>query len=107
MSRARHKAAGGATPQNEKPKAEYSGSAGKVDEEAEEKKHGGRTKRKSGGKVEGEMAPMNLGRAARKRGGRTGGGGSNRSPLTSAANSANPDGHTPDMTGDASDGERP
>lgn len=105
MSRARHKAQGGATPSNEKPKV-YAGEAGNVDNEAEERKRGGRAKRKHGGKVEGDKAPMNLGRAARKRGGRTGGG-SNRSPLTSAANSSNPEGHTPDMSGDASDGERP
>jgi hypothetical protein len=54
--------------------------------EAEERKHGGRAKRKHGGKtmvghVEGEKAKMHAGRKPRKAGGRTG---SNFNPLSSA-----------------------
>jgi hypothetical protein len=51
--------------------------------EAEERKSGGRAKRKHGGamKVEGEKAKMHAGRKPRKAGGRTG---SNFSPLSSA-----------------------
>jgi hypothetical protein len=58
----------------------------KVAKEAEERKHGGRAKRKHGGKVhvgavEGEKAKHHAGRMPRKSGGRTG---SNMNPLSSA-----------------------
>ena len=49
-----------------------------VNDEAEERKRGGKTV----GKVKGEKAKMHAGRAARKSGGRTG---SNMNPLSSAA----------------------
>lgn len=56
-----------------------------IAKEAEERKHGGRTKRKHGGKihmgkVEGEHSKMHAGRKPRKSGG------SNMNPLSSAAN---------------------
>ena len=49
-----------------------------VNDEAEERKRGGKTV----GKVKGDKAKANMGRAARKSGGRTG---SNMNPLSSAA----------------------
>ena len=49
-----------------------------VNDEAEERKRGGKTV----GKVKGEKAKANMGRPARKSGGRTG---SNMNPLSSAA----------------------
>ena len=49
-----------------------------VNDEAEERKRGGKTM----GKVKGGKAKANMGRAARKSGGRTG---SNMNPLSSAA----------------------
>lgn len=51
-----------------------------VNEEAEERKHGGKVK-KHVGKADGMMAKKHAGRAARKSGGRTG---SNMNPLSSA-----------------------
>lgn len=54
----------------------------KVNDEAEERKAGGRVARKEGGKIAGAAPAANLGRAARKSGGRAG---SNFSPLSSAA----------------------
>ena len=49
-----------------------------VNDEAEERKRGGKTM----GKMDGKKAKANMGRSARKSGGRTG---SNMSPLSSAA----------------------
>jgi hypothetical protein len=43
--------------------------ADKIFDEAEERKHGGRTKRKHGGMAEGMEAKMHAGRKARKSGG--------------------------------------
>lgn len=59
-----------------------------IQKESEERKHGGRAKRKHGGKtmvgkVEGEHAKMHAGRKPRKAGGRAG---SDGNPLSSAAN---------------------
>lgn len=73
-----------------------------VEEEAEEKKHGGRTKRKHGGHVDGKKPHHRMDRKrggkvhehgkhmmpGRKRGGRVG---SDTSPLTSAHNTSSPD----------------
>jgi hypothetical protein len=56
-----------------------------IQKEADEKKHGGRAKKASGGKmvgkVEGKMGAMHAGRKPRKSGGRTG---SDSNPLTSS-----------------------
>jgi hypothetical protein len=54
-----------------------------IQKEAEEKKHGGRAKRKHGGevRVHGSKMKEHLGRKPRKHGGRTG---SDSSPLTSS-----------------------
>lgn len=108
MSGARHhRARGGGT--NEKAESKWDkeseGSAKEPndeasdtpeDKEAKERKHGGRVKdcmpeRKHGGKVkdehrvEGKMAKMHMGRPGRKSGGRVG---SDKSPLSSAANAS-------------------
>jgi hypothetical protein len=61
----------------------------KVNDEAEERKHGGRTK-KHVGKVHGMHAMHHAGRKPRKAGGRTG---SNMNPLSSAHHGTPPKGH--------------
>lgn len=68
--------------------ARYSG--GKPAAEAEERKHGGRAKKKHVGKVDGEKSKMHAGRKPRKSGGRTG---SNFNPLSSAHSGTSPKGH--------------
>lgn len=69
-----------------KDKPEARTNAKEIDEEAEERKKGGRAKRKHGGKmigkVEGEKATHHAGRKPRKAGGRTSG--SDGNPFTSA-----------------------
>jgi hypothetical protein len=69
-----------------KDKPEARTNAKEIDEEAEERKKGGRAKRKHGGKmigkVEGEKAMHHAGRKPRKAGGRTSG--SDGNPFTSA-----------------------
>lgn len=67
--------------------------ADKIFSEAEERKSGGRTKRKSGGLVPGEKGMCNAGRKPRKSGGRT----SDANPFTSAAKGSAPKGHKVDM----------
>ena|SRR6185312_823486 len=65
----------------------YDAQGSNVEKEADEKKRGGRVKRKHGGRtkdehrVEGKMAKMHLGRPGRKAGGRVG---ADKSPLSSA-----------------------
>lgn len=61
-----------------------------VNSEAEERKRGGRAKRRSGGKVHGESASCHAGRKPRKSGGRAG---SNFNPLSSAHKGSAPRGH--------------
>ena len=72
--------------EDEKTKPEARTNAKEIDEEAEERKKGGRAKRKHGGKmigkVEGEKAMHHAGRKPRKAGGRTSG--SDGNPFTSA-----------------------
>jgi hypothetical protein len=69
-----------------KDKPESRTNAKEIDSEAEERKSGGRAKRKHGGKlvgkVEGEKSHMHAGRKPRKAGGRTSG--SDGNPFTSA-----------------------
>lgn len=60
-----------------------------VNDEAEERKLGGRAKKKHVGKVHGD-AKVNAGRKARNTGGRAG---SDRSPLSSAHAGTSPKGH--------------
>lgn len=80
----------GVTDSTEAPKEVYSGKGSKVVKEADEKKHGGRVKRKHGGKVEhhkmeGHAAMRRLDRPGRKMGGRCG---ADTSPLSSAQGKA-------------------
>ena len=84
----RSRATGGSNEAEEdlKDKPEARTNAKKIDEEAEERKHGGRAKRKHGGKtevghIEGKKEHMHAGRKPRKSGGRTG---SDGSPFTTA-----------------------
>lgn len=118
MSRARHKKASGGEADFGSPKDDYKadekdkptnyGSSTNVSKEAEEKKRGGRAKRKHGGGVSkhheaGEhmkhakhvgnvkgARDVHAGRAPRKSGGRTG---SNFSPMSSAHAGEPPRGH--------------
>lgn len=61
-----------------------------VEKESEERKHGGRAKRKHGGKVHGEMAAHHAGRKPRKSGGRA----SDQSPFSSAKSGKSAPGHS-------------
>jgi hypothetical protein len=61
----------------------------KVNDEAEERKRGGRAKKKHVGKVDGK-SESHAGRKARKSGGRAG---SDKSPLSSAHAGTSPKGH--------------
>ena len=90
--KARHKkATGGVVEKNESPRDTYAGAESNVRKEADERKSGGRVKRKEGGKVEGKMSKMRLDRPGRKAGGRVG---ADKSPLSSAATMTNPPGRT-------------
>lgn len=63
-----------------------------VNDEAEERKHGGRTGRKYGGKADGEMARKHAGRKPRKSGGSC-----EASPFSSARRGTAPKGRKLDM----------
>src|ERR1039457_4611475 len=97
--------------EDEETKPEDRTNAKKIDEEAEEKKRGGRAKRKFGGHVhhekmeemkhakhvgpvKGEAAVHHAGRKPRKSGGRTG---SDTNPLSSAAKGKEPRGHSEEI----------
>ena len=69
---------GGVAVKDEAPSDVYAGAGSPTAKAAKERKRGGKTV----GKVAGMKAPMNMGRAPRKSGGRTG---SNMNPLSSAA----------------------
>ena len=109
--RKHHKAAGGAMESPASGDREYEEdlkdkpmryTGGKPEDEAEERKHGGRAKRKHGGpvkkkkhhemKVDGEHAVHHAGRKPRKSGGRTG---SDSHPFSSARHGTEPKGHNP------------
>lgn len=70
--------------------------ATKIEDEASERKSGGRAGRKAGGMVMGAAPAANAGRAARKSGGRAS---CEASPFTSAHKGTSPKGHKAD--GDA------
>ncbi len=82
---AKKRASGGAT----KPEF-YAGAGSNVAKEAEEKKHGGKVKRKHGGTVHGHHAKHRLDRPGRKRGGAVG---ADMRPLSSAYRETNAKGH--------------
>jgi hypothetical protein len=100
--RAEHKKGGkvekheGTWAADEAPKEVYAGAGSDVVKEAEEKKRGGRTKRKHGGhvhhmgKVHGEHAKHRADRPKRKHGGKAG---SNMNPLSSAHKGMEPSDH--------------
>lgn len=108
MSRARHKhEAGGVVDKDESPKEVYAGKGSHVEEEADERKDGGkvghkRMKHKDGGCIEGHAGKRRLDRPGRKRGG---GVGSDMHPLSSASKITNAEGHDAD-TGDADKGSK-
>jgi len=90
MSKMRHKKAGGSVGNDKDGEAESKGSGktqdytpkNNVEDEADERKKGGRVKKRAdGGKVEGCSPKMRLDRKKRKDGGRVG---SDKSPLSSA-----------------------
>ena len=90
MSKMRHKKSGGSVGNDmdgaeeskgsKKVKA-YDGGGSNVEKEADEKKAGGRVKKKAGGAVEGDKPKERLDRPKRKAGGRVG---SDKSPFSSA-----------------------
>ncbi|MBM7047574.1 hypothetical protein [Rhizobium lusitanum] len=73
---------GGVVPKDESPKDVYAGADSNVKKEADERKDGGRVKKKEMGKVDGKKSKMRLDRPGRKAGGRVG---ADSSPLSSAA----------------------
>ena len=73
---------GGVVPKDDSPKEVYAGGGSKVVKEADERKDGGRVKKKEVGKPDGKMSKMRLDRPGRKSGGRVG---ADSSPLSSAA----------------------
>ena len=96
----KHRASGGKTEESpaegtktweedKAPSDVYAGKGSPTEKEADERKHGGRAKRKSGGKVHG-MAQHHAGRMPRKSGGRAG---SNFNPFSSARSGTAPRGH--------------
>lgn len=91
--RAHHAKGGAAEPDHDV----YAGEHSNVVKEAEEKKRGGRTGKKRGGHIEnlegGGRKKHRLDRPGRKRGGRAG---ADKTPLTSASNTKNADGHDSD-----------
>jgi hypothetical protein len=77
------RASGGVVPKDESPKDVYAGADSNVKKEADERKDGGRVKKKKEmGKVDGKKSKMRLDRPGRKSGGRVG---ADSSPLSSAA----------------------
>lgn len=81
------RASGGVVDKDESPKEVYAGAGSNVVKEADERKDGGRVKRKEGGKVDGKKSKMRLDRPGRKMGGRVG---ADRSPLSEAAKLTGP-----------------
>ena len=79
-------------------KNERRNTAPKIENAAEERKCGGRAKRKRGGLVPGEKGPSHAGRKPRKSGGRAT---SDQNPFTSAYKGTQPKGHKVDMEMDA------
>lgn len=96
----KHKASGGemdspkegtkSWEEDKAPSEVYAGKGSNVEKEADERKRGGRAKRKFGGKIHGGAPAVHAGRAMRKSGGRTG---SNFSPFSSAKKGTGPRDH--------------
>lgn len=85
MSKMKHKFEGGKVSNDEEAPSKdvkaYDAQGSKVEEEAKEKKHGGKVKRADGGKVEGKKPKMRMDRPCRAAGGRVG---SDKAPFSSA-----------------------
>jgi hypothetical protein len=78
----------------------YNAQGSNVEKEAEEKKSGGRVKRKAGGAAMGDSAKKRFDRPGRKRGGAIG---ADMHPLSSAAKIRPASGHTDTMSGEGGD----
>lgn len=99
------RSSGGVNDESEdlKDKPERYNKAPKIEDAAEERKAGGRTKRKRGGmtkdcgEVSGEKEMMRADRKPRKNGGRTG---SDQSPFSSARKGEDPKGHKTEAESD-------
>lgn len=104
MSRARHKSGGGVMDSDKSPTDTYAGGSSNVKMEAEEKKNGGRTKRKfkDGGSIDGMPGKKRMDRPGRKSGGRIG---ADKAPLSTAAKITPASGHDAPVSGNASDGD--
>lgn len=78
------RASGGVVAKDDAPKDVYAGGESPTRKEADERKDGGRVKKKlkDGGKVEGKKTKMRLDRPGRKSGGRVG---ADSGPLSSAS----------------------
>lgn len=87
------RATGGSTEaaEDDKKKNQRYTYESKVQDEAEERKAGGRAKRKSGGMAMGDSAKCHAGRKPRKSGGRAG---SDKNPFSSARSGTEPKGHS-------------
>lgn len=83
------RAGGGVVDKDDAPRMVYAGAGSNVVKEADERKRGGSVKAKKEMKVSGAKAKMRLDRPGRKMGGRVG---ADKSPLSSAAKTSDPDG---------------
>lgn len=83
------RAGGGVVPTDEAPREVYAGGGSNVVKEADERKKGGPVKAKKEVKMHGMKTKMRLDRPGRKMGGRVG---ADKSPLSSAARTSDPDG---------------
>lgn len=83
-----HRAGGGVVDKDDSPKEVYAGAGSNVVKEAEERKKGGPVKAKKEVRMAGAKAKMRLDRPGRKSGGRVG---ADKSPLSSAARTSDPD----------------
>ena len=97
-----HKDGGKVEPDQKEPKP-YNAQGSNVEKEAEEKKHGGKAKKKyaHGGHVDGKHGKMRLDRPGRKRGGRAG---ADMNPLSTASKITDAEGHKTPVSGNAEDG---
>lgn len=96
------RAGGGVVDRDDAPKEVYAGAGSNVVKEAMERKRGGPVKAKKEMKVAGVKAKMRLDRPGRKMGGRVG---ADKSPLSSASRTNDPD-EAHDMSADAGDYKR-
>lgn len=83
-----HRAGGGVVDKDDAPREVYAGAGSNVVKEADERKKGGPVKAKKSVNMHGAKAKMRLDRPGRKSGGRVG---ADKSPLSSAARTSDPD----------------